>query len=124
MIRVAFYYGEIARCRTEISVFEDVRSMCQTLRTSNQSFSGALPSLSSSYSSAIKFEDPGSIQSKISLINSGTAEAIEAISSACSSRIEQLNQDIGWYQQQNAAETRRLAAERLARQNNIAGGLR
>lgn len=91
--------------------------MCTNLSTVNSSLTTNLSSLGSQYASAIKFEDPGSFQTKLSNLNKDNAIGITKISNACTLAMGKLSEDIAFYQEENRKETQRLlraAAEAAA----------
>lgn len=106
-----FYYAEMQQCKDEAQAFEDAKSFCEDLRTSNADMSTNLSTLAASVIGSVKLEDPESFQTTLSQLNSANEDQIAQIESACDSAIASCWERYDEYDRLNRQELQRLADE-------------
>lgn len=110
------YYAEIAQCNADLRTVQKILRECNKASKQVSEVSSDLTSLGTSVTASIKLEDPGSFQTALRGLADPLGDQVEAIRSACAVIQSNLETDISFYEQQNAAE------ESAAAQRGASGG--
>lgn len=109
----SFYFDDIARCKQDIERLQNAYSECHRLKMENESYVDRLVLLGSSFASSIRFEDAGSIMSKIGNLASANEGHLDQILNACRSRIASLESEVASYNRMNWENGQKRAQDQM-----------